>query len=239
MGRSHTEALTSSGRDVPGVAPRTRTLVVAALPSAAECRLTRGISGCDCHRVPPRATVSRHMWLQEGCKTMNASPSSTRTSAIGAAEWPCRIAAGFQRAAIAQPSRGLSMDIGGTSKAPPCVARQASAGGYRETHVDLCVRRGWRGTTSGTGPGIGSAWRRVRRLWGQAPTAAGVDFQRLGDTTYSIKGYVLDYAGNPVAGADVGWGWRSSIFDFHYGSTSFESHRQQRLLLAEWRHRRT
>lgn len=29
-----------------------------------------------------------------------------------------------------------------------------------------------------------------------------------------------DYAGNPVAGAYVWWGWRSSIFAFHYGSTS-------------------
>jgi hypothetical protein len=53
--------------------------------------------------------------------------------------------------------------------------------------------------------------------------AAGVDFQRLGDTTYSIKGHVLDYAGNGVTGAEVDWGWRSSISDYHFGGSNFDT----------------
>ena len=52
-------------------------------------------------------------------------------------------------------------------------------------------------------------------------TAPGVDFQRLGDTTYSISGHVLDYAGNPVAGAEVDWGWWSSMSDYHFGGSNF------------------
>ena len=54
-------------------------------------------------------------------------------------------------------------------------------------------------------------------------TAPGVDFQRLGDTTYSISGHLLDYAGNPVAGAEVDWGWWSSISDYHYGGSDLDT----------------
>lgn len=54
-------------------------------------------------------------------------------------------------------------------------------------------------------------------------TAPGVNFQRLGDTTYSIKGHVLDYAGNGVAGAEVDWGWWSSASNYHYGGSNFDT----------------
>ena len=54
-------------------------------------------------------------------------------------------------------------------------------------------------------------------------TPAGVHIQRLGDTTYSISGHVLDYAGKGVAGAEVDWGWWSSISDYHFGGSSFDT----------------
>ena len=54
-------------------------------------------------------------------------------------------------------------------------------------------------------------------------TLPGVDFQRLGDTTYSIKGHVLDYAGNGVAGAEVDWGWWTSVSSYHYGGSNFDT----------------
>jgi hypothetical protein len=53
--------------------------------------------------------------------------------------------------------------------------------------------------------------------------AAGVDFKRLGatttypTTTYPISGSVLDYAGDPVSDAVVGWGWWSSVSAYHFG----------------------
>ena len=52
---------------------------------------------------------------------------------------------------------------------------------------------------------------------------AGVDFQRLGDTTYSISGHVLNYAGKGVAQAEVDWGWWSSIADYHFGGSNFDT----------------
>ena len=50
-----------------------------------------------------------------------------------------------------------------------------------------------------------------------------MDFQRLGDTTYTISGHVLDYAGKGVAGAEVDWGWWSSIADYHFGGSNFDT----------------
>lgn len=43
---------------------------------------------------------------------------------------------------------------------------------------------------------------------GQA-SRSGVDFQRLGDTTYDISGNVLNWDGSAAVGAEVDWGWWS------------------------------
>jgi hypothetical protein len=64
-------------------------------------------------------------------------------------------------------------------------------------------------------PGTGHAALGTRNA-----ARAGVDFQRLGDTTYAISGHVLNYAGNPVAGAEVDWGWWSGIFDYHSANSN-------------------
>ena len=40
--------------------------------------------------------------------------------------------------------------------------------------------------------------------------AAGVNFQRLGDTTYAISGHVLNYDDSAAVGAEVDWGWWDS-----------------------------
>jgi hypothetical protein len=51
--------------------------------------------------------------------------------------------------------------------------------------------------------------------------SAGVDFQRLGDaTTYPISGFVRDYDGKGVAGAEVDWGWWSSFTDRNFGGSN-------------------
>jgi hypothetical protein len=45
--------------------------------SGAECRGVPSHAwrkGRDCHRVPPRAMVSRCVWLREGCKTGAGGP---------------------------------------------------------------------------------------------------------------------------------------------------------------------
>jgi hypothetical protein len=51
--------------------------------------------------------------------------------------------------------------------------------------------------------------------------AGGVNFQPLGDaTTQPISGVVRDYAGNGVAGAEVDWGWWTSLTAYQFGGTN-------------------
>jgi hypothetical protein len=54
-------------------------------------------------------------------------------------------------------------------------------------------------------------------------SAAAVNFRQLGDgTTYAISGHVLDYGGNPVAGAEVDWGWWDNG-SYNYGGSNYPS----------------
>jgi hypothetical protein len=57
----------------------------------------------------------------------------------------------------------------------------------------------------------------------QRAAAAGVDFQRLSPTTYTISGVVLGYDGKPVSAAHVDWGWWTSISDYHFGGDNLTS----------------
>jgi hypothetical protein len=70
--------------------------------------------------------------------------------------------------------------------------------------------------------GVKHAPLRVRHaaLETRPAAAAGVNFQRLGDTTYSISGHVLDYNGAGVAGAEVDWGWWDSNNNYIFGDTN-------------------
>lgn len=60
-----------------------------------------------------------------------------------------------------------------------------------------------------------SAWR--------TPGLAAVS-QRSGDSpVVSISGRVLDFSGQPVAGAEVAWGWWTSFAGYHYGASNLET----------------
>ena len=144
------------------------------------------VAACGCRRVAERGCV--------------AEPRSDRQSPDQDSH-RLRFSA---RAYVAQPPQCLSIGIRGPAQR--CAARHASAGGYCETHVDLCVRLAWRGAALVPAQALASPSAGYVPAGARHATAPGVNFQRLGDTTYSIKGHVLDYAGNGVAGAEVGLG---------------------------------
>lgn len=55
---------------------------------------------------------------------------------------------------------------------------------------------------------LASSGARQASLAAKHPALAGVNFQRLGDTsTFKISGNVLNYDGTGAAGAEVDWGW--------------------------------
>ena len=50
-------------------------------------------------------------------------------------------------------------------------------------------------------------------------TSEDADFQALGESTYSISGHVLNYAGKPMSGVEVDWGWSGSSY-YHSGGSN-------------------
>jgi hypothetical protein len=66
--------------------------------------------------------------------------------------------------------------------------------------------------------------RPARPHWETRPRAASGarSFAALGDTgSYDIIGHVVDYSGNPVAGAEVDWGYWDASGAYNFGGTNY------------------
>jgi hypothetical protein len=75
------------------------------------------------------------------------------------------------------------------------------------------------GALASTGPRHAALGARHAALGARQAAAAGVNFQRLGDT-YNISGHVLNYDGSGAAGAQVVWGGWDSNNNYKFGGTN-------------------
>jgi hypothetical protein len=60
----------------------------------------------------------------------------------------------------------------------------------------------------------------------RAPSLARTYARLSAGPTYAFSGHVLDFAGTPVAGAEVDWGWWSSLVDYHFGGSNLSAANQ-------------